>query len=75
MKDSLNKTHIGFDIEPNRWSSIIADVRNKLGNNDYLQEYHLRPWITDGHTLYIRNDLANHDSFATYLGLISKFNK
>lgn len=72
MNKELARSHIGFDIVPARWFNTIAAVRDKLGENNIMQQYHLRNWITNGYTLYIRKDLADN-SFVSYLGLISKF--
>ena len=71
MKKELASTHQGFAIKPGFWFDVIAACKEHFGYNNYLQQYHLRPWITSSYTLYIRNDLLD-DKFITYLGLVCK---
>lgn len=72
MKNDLSRTHTKFEVESDYWQTTIKTVRAKLGESSHLQAYHVRPWITDGYYLHVRNDLLD-DSFITYLGLIAKF--
>lgn len=69
MNKSLQRTHQGFDISPFKWSDVIAACKLNFGDNNPYQSYHLRPWITSGYTLHVRNDLLD-DKFITYLGLV-----
>lgn len=71
MNKELSRTHQGFDIDPAKWFGVIDDCKARFGDNDYLQAYHTRSWITNGYTLFIRTDLLD-DSFVTYLGLVCK---
>lgn len=71
MNKELKRTHQSFDIEPVKWFSVIDACKANFGDNDHLQAYHLRPWITNGYTLFVRFDLLD-DKFITYLGLVCK---
>jgi hypothetical protein len=71
MKKALQRTHREFDIDPDFWREVIASCKSHYGFADYMKEYHLRPWVTDAYTLFIRNDLLD-DSFVTYIGLVCK---
>ena len=69
MNKVLLKTHQSFDIAPNKWLDVISACKANFGDTNHLQAYHLRPWITNGYTLFVRNDLLD-DKFITYLGLV-----
>ena len=71
MNKELNRTHQSFDIEPAKWFGVIDECRVRFGDNDPYQQYHTRPWITNGYTLFVRFDLLD-DKFITYLGLVCK---
>lgn len=71
MNTELERTHRGFDIDPYKWSEVIAACKANFGDTDFMQQPHLRPWITATYTLFVRNDLLD-DSFITYLGLVCK---
>lgn len=71
MNTELERTHRGFNIEPMEWYKVVHSCKDRFGDTDHMQHYHLRPWITNGYTLFVRNDLLD-DSFITYLGLVCK---
>lgn len=71
MNDELKRTHRGFKIDPYKWHEVVASCKGRFGDTDYLEQYHTRDWITDGYTLFIRNDLLDNN-FITYLGLVCK---
>lgn len=71
MKKALSRTHQGFDIDPIKWYDVLAECKDHFGYHNYLQEYHLRPWVTSSYTLFVRNDLLD-DQFITFLGLVCK---
>ncbi len=71
MNTELERTHRKFEIEPVKWREVIQVCKSAFGDTDFMQQYHLRPWITAGYALFIRQDLLD-DSFVTYLGLVCK---
>jgi hypothetical protein len=71
MNTALERTHRKFGIEPVKWFDVIRACKSNFGDTNFLDQYHTRPWITDGYTLFIRQDLLD-DSFITYLGLVCK---
>lgn len=71
MKKALARTHQCFNIAPGKWYDVLAECKSHFGYHNHLQEYHLRAWVTSGHTLFVRNDLLD-DQFITYLGLVCK---
>lgn len=71
MTKELERTHQSFDIEPAKWVDVIAACKANFGDNNIYQQYHSRPWITNGYSLFIRFDLLDN-RFITYLGLVCK---
>lgn len=69
MNKALDSTHQGFDIDRNKWFGVIDECKANFGDNNPYEQYHLRAWITNGYTLFVRKDLLN-DKFITYLGLV-----
>jgi len=74
MSNKLEHTHRRFRIDPFKWIDVIGACKNNFGDTDHMQQYHLRPWITNGYALLIRNDLLD-DNFVTYLGLVCDLRK
>lgn len=66
------KTHIKFSGTLG-YLDLIALCRQTIDDNDPYQPLHLRPWFTrdGGRTLYLRKDIAETHSVASYLALRS----
>lgn len=64
------KTHIKF-AGTLGYLDLIALCRESIADNDPYQPLHLRPWFTrdGGRTLYLRKDIAETHSVASYLAL------
>lgn len=74
MSNKLEQTHRRFKIDPFKWQEVVASCKKNFGDTDHMQQYHLRPWITNEYALHIRNDLLD-DTFVTYLGLVCDLKK